>query len=128
MQVHRCTLFWKIIRAVAALLPGINLHEPESAFNGCRYFQGIKFYEPELASDTPQAVESDGMAALLSAVSESIGTESGKQLLGPGMLSILVTFVTFSEPLTQTLTERPALKTAGIAMPPRIIPFPMEPD
>lgn len=50
----------------------------------CRYLQGIKFYEPELAKDTPQAVERDGMRALLAATAEHLGREEGKTLLSPG--------------------------------------------
>ena len=50
----------------------------------CRYLQGIKFYEPELASDTPRAVDFDGMRALLAAVSSRLGTEEGESLLSTG--------------------------------------------
>jgi hypothetical protein len=40
--------------------------------------QGIKFYDPEIVGDTPEAVEYRGLANLLDAVAEHLGFEDGK--------------------------------------------------
>ena len=40
--------------------------------------QGIKFYEPEVVGDTPEAVEYRGMQNLLAAVKEHVGYRNGK--------------------------------------------------
>jgi hypothetical protein len=40
--------------------------------------QGIKFYEPEVVGDTPEAVEYLGMQNLLTAVKEHVGYRHGK--------------------------------------------------
>eukprot|EP00198_Chlamydomonas_reinhardtii_P011582 XP_001700919.1 protein with predicted nucleoside-diphosphate-sugar epimerase activity [Chlamydomonas reinhardtii] len=39
-----------------------------------KYYQGIKFYDPEIQGDTPEAVEYVGMENLLDAVADSLGT------------------------------------------------------
>jgi len=43
-----------------------------------RTMQGIKFYEPEVVGDTPEAVEYLGMQNLLTAVKEHVGYRHGK--------------------------------------------------
>ena len=40
--------------------------------------QGIKFYEPEVVGDTPEAVEFRGIHNLLAAVKEHVGYRHGK--------------------------------------------------
>ncbi|GLC61057.1 hypothetical protein PLESTB_001711400 [Pleodorina starrii] len=46
-----------------------------------KYYQGIKFYDPEVVGDTPEAVEYNGMANLLDAAADSLGVRGGVQLL-----------------------------------------------
>ncbi|PNW83397.1 hypothetical protein CHLRE_05g244800v5 [Chlamydomonas reinhardtii] len=46
-----------------------------------KYYQGIKFYDPEIQGDTPEAVEYVGMENLLDAVADSLGVEGGVRLL-----------------------------------------------
>ncbi|EFJ50015.1 hypothetical protein VOLCADRAFT_89408 [Volvox carteri f. nagariensis] len=46
-----------------------------------KYYQGIKFYDPEVVGDTPEAVEYNGMVNLLDAAADSLGFEGGVQLL-----------------------------------------------
>lgn len=43
--------------------------------------QGIKFYDPEIVGDTPQAVESVGIRNVLDAVKAQLGVEAGIPLL-----------------------------------------------
>lgn len=40
--------------------------------------QGIKFYDPEIVENTPEAVEYRGIQNLLEAVKENLGYEDGK--------------------------------------------------
>ena len=76
---------------------------PVTPSNKCRYFQGIKFYEPELASDTPKAVEYDGMQALLAATAEHLGQVDGKVLLSPGAPALVCVCVCFRSVLSCAL-------------------------
>ena len=46
--------------------------------------QGIKFFDPEIADDTPRAVELEGMVALLEAAGPHIGLMQGLVLLQVG--------------------------------------------
>ncbi|KAG2445042.1 hypothetical protein HYH02_008910 [Chlamydomonas schloesseri] len=46
-----------------------------------KYYQGIKFYDPEIQGDTPESVEYIGMENLLDAVADSLGVEGGVRLL-----------------------------------------------
>lgn len=41
-------------------------------------FQGIKFYEPEVVGDTPEAVEFRGLQNLVAASQEHLGFKDGK--------------------------------------------------
>jgi hypothetical protein len=43
-----------------------------------KYMQGIKFYDPEIADDSPEAVEARGMRNLLAAVGPNLGLEGGR--------------------------------------------------
>lgn len=43
-----------------------------------KYYQGIKFYDPEIVGDTPEAVEYVGMQNLLGVVKDKLGSSSGK--------------------------------------------------
>lgn len=52
-----------------------------------KYYQGIKFYDPEIVGDTPEAVEYRGLANLLDAVAEHLGFEDGKAVLVPDAAS-----------------------------------------
>jgi len=47
-----------------------------------KYYQGIKFYEPEIKGDTPEAVEFRAVQSILEAASPSVGLKTGKLLLG----------------------------------------------
>jgi hypothetical protein len=40
--------------------------------------QGIKFYDPEIVGDTPEAVEYRGLANVLDAAAEHLGYTQGK--------------------------------------------------
>lgn len=44
----------------------------------CFVLQGIKFYEPEVVGDTPEAVEFRGMQNLVAAAQEHLGFRDGK--------------------------------------------------
>lgn len=46
--------------------------------------QGIKFYEPEVVGDTPEAVEFRGMQNLLASAQEHLGFRDGKQIFSAG--------------------------------------------
>eukprot|EP01025_Chloroclados_australasicus_P025138 TRINITY_DN2511_c1_g1_i2.p1 TRINITY_DN2511_c1_g1~~TRINITY_DN2511_c1_g1_i2.p1 ORF type:complete len:618 (+),score=72.12 TRINITY_DN2511_c1_g1_i2:78-1856(+) len=50
-----------------------------------KYFQGIKFYDPMISGDTPEAVEFNGRQNLFSALKGRLGTEEGVYLLNPDM-------------------------------------------
>lgn len=50
----------------------------------CRYLQGIKFYKPELAKDTPDAVERDGLQAVLNYAIPKLGLKGGLPILDTG--------------------------------------------
>ena len=43
--------------------------------------QGIKFYDPKVVGDTPEAVELGGMRNLLKAVRDQVGCEAGYPIL-----------------------------------------------
>lgn len=45
--------------------------------------QGIKFYDPEIAEDTPESVELGGMRHLLAAVGGNLGGGGGRVLFAP---------------------------------------------
>lgn len=45
-----------------------------------KYYQGIKFYDPEIKGDTPEAVEFAGARNLLSALRPHLGLREGKRL------------------------------------------------
>ncbi|GAX82458.1 hypothetical protein CEUSTIGMA_g9885.t1 [Chlamydomonas eustigma] len=46
-----------------------------------KYMQGIKFYDPEIADNSPQAVELEGMRALLAAAGPHVGYVHGLSIL-----------------------------------------------
>ncbi|GAQ79922.1 NAD(P)-binding Rossmann-fold superfamily protein [Klebsormidium nitens] len=46
-----------------------------------KYYQGIKFYDPEIKENTPEAVEFRGVQNLVEAVKEHLGYRDGKVLL-----------------------------------------------
>ncbi|GBF91894.1 hypothetical protein Rsub_04999 [Raphidocelis subcapitata] len=48
-----------------------------------KYFQGIKFFDPEIADNSPEAVESTGMRTVLSAAAPRLGLAAGAPLLLP---------------------------------------------
>jgi uncharacterized protein YbjT (DUF2867 family) len=48
-----------------------------------KYYQGIKFYDPEIVGDTPEAVEYRGLANVLDAAAEHLGYTQGKAILVP---------------------------------------------
>ncbi|GMH41686.1 hypothetical protein BSKO_09596 [Bryopsis sp. KO-2023] len=48
-----------------------------------KYYQGIKFYDPEVVGDTPEMVELNGVSNLLRMTAESLGLREGKTVLGP---------------------------------------------
>ena len=52
---------------------------------GCvgRYMQGIKFFEPQIMRDTPDAVERDGLSYVLECVASQLGQRTGVPLLDP---------------------------------------------
>eukprot|EP00775_Hariotina_reticulata_P012925 gene12925-13053_t len=52
-----------------------------------KYYQGIKFYDPEIVGDTPEAVEFKGLQNVVDAVAEQLGYEQGKVLLAPDSAS-----------------------------------------
>lgn len=59
--------------------------------NRDKYNQGIKFYEPEVVGDTPEAVEYHGMQNLLMAVKEHVGYRHGKLIFsadGQGLANV----------------------------------------
>lgn len=49
-----------------------------------KYYQGIKFYDPEIVGDTPETVEYVGMANLMAAVREQLGQERGATVYRAG--------------------------------------------
>ncbi len=42
-----------------------------------KYYQGIKFYDPQVVGDTPEAVELRGMEHLMAAVKGALGVREG---------------------------------------------------
>ena len=42
-----------------------------------KYYQGIKFYDPEIIGDTPETVELKGVRNLVQACSRSLGQQKG---------------------------------------------------
>ncbi|KAJ7537830.1 hypothetical protein O6H91_11G023700 [Diphasiastrum complanatum] len=49
-----------------------------------KYFQGIKFFDPEIKGDTPETVEYYGLKNLIDAVKDHIGVREGRALLSFG--------------------------------------------
>ena len=63
--------------------------------------QGIKFYEPEVVGDTPEAVEFRGIQNLLAAVKEHVGYRHGKLIFsadGQVCFSLLSSHVSAKTP------------------------------
>ncbi|KAL4448009.1 hypothetical protein ABPG75_005228 [Micractinium tetrahymenae] len=48
-----------------------------------KYYQGIKFYDPEIQGDTPESVELNGMRNLLAAVGGQLAGQGGQLLFSP---------------------------------------------
>eukprot|EP00879_Flechtneria_rotunda_P004268 GHRR01004517.1.p1 GENE.GHRR01004517.1~~GHRR01004517.1.p1 ORF type:complete len:573 (+),score=177.05 GHRR01004517.1:347-2065(+) len=48
-----------------------------------KYYQGIKFNDPEIVENTPEAVEYKGLSNLLEVVADNLGYEQGKVLMSP---------------------------------------------
>lgn len=48
-----------------------------------KYYQGIKFFDPEIVGDTPEAVELGGMRNLLAAVAGNLTSAPGKVVFAP---------------------------------------------
>jgi chromosome condensin MukBEF complex kleisin-like MukF subunit len=42
------------------------------------FTQGIKFYDPEIVGDTPEAVEYKGLQNIVDMVAQQLGLEQGK--------------------------------------------------
>lgn len=73
MAVTRCVTLPAIALRLLRLLPPLLLLPlllPPS--------QGIKFYDPEIAEATPEAVEYRGLNNLVEALTERLGLEDGK--------------------------------------------------
>jgi hypothetical protein len=51
---------------------------PPPPANLYMYLKGIKFYDPEIVGDTPEAVEYKGLQNILAAVGEHLGYTQGK--------------------------------------------------
>lgn len=51
----------------------------------CLPLQGIKFYDPEIVGDTPEAVEYRGLANVLDAAAEHLGYTQGKVCVWVGV-------------------------------------------
>jgi hypothetical protein len=52
-----------------------------------KYYQGIKFYDPEIVENTPEAVEYRGLQNVLDAAAEHLGHTEGKAILVPDSAS-----------------------------------------
>eukprot|EP01026_Neomeris_dumetosa_P052958 TRINITY_DN4720_c0_g1_i1.p1 TRINITY_DN4720_c0_g1~~TRINITY_DN4720_c0_g1_i1.p1 ORF type:complete len:619 (-),score=81.13 TRINITY_DN4720_c0_g1_i1:330-2102(-) len=50
-----------------------------------KYYQGIKFYQPEIKKETPEEIEYKGIINLFSALSGRLGTLQGLPILSPEM-------------------------------------------
>ena len=50
--------------------------------------QGIKFYDPTIADDSPEAVELKGMRYLLAAAAPHLGLEEGLTILNVGKVEV----------------------------------------
>ncbi len=48
-----------------------------------KYYQGIKFYDPEVQGDTPETVEYQGMQNVLEALKTGLPKESGLEIFNP---------------------------------------------
>ncbi|KAF6258399.1 complex I intermediate-associated protein 30-domain-containing protein [Scenedesmus sp. NREL 46B-D3] len=46
-----------------------------------KYYQGIKFYDPEIVGDTPEAVEYRGLQNVVGMAAQQLGLEQGKVIL-----------------------------------------------
>jgi hypothetical protein len=55
----------------------------------CALCRGIKFYDPEVVGDTPEAVEWRGMQILLDAAKQHLGSAAGKALWLPDGSGVL---------------------------------------
>lgn len=55
-----------------------------------KYYQGLKFYDPEIVGDTPETVEYIGIKNIVERCKEALGLEEGNVLLdpSPGKLSV----------------------------------------
>ncbi|CAG9465720.1 unnamed protein product [Pedinophyceae sp. YPF-701] len=56
---------------------------PDSAEADAKYYQGIKFYDPRVVGDTPEAIEFRGVANLARIASEHVPLPGGRVLLDP---------------------------------------------
>lgn len=61
----------------------VKVQPKEGDADRSKYFQGIKFYDPEIVGDTPESVEHLGMLNLLAAVKQQLGLSAGTPLLLP---------------------------------------------
>ena len=78
--------------------------------------QGIKFYEPEVVGDTPEAVEYHGMQNLLAAVKEHVGYRSGKLIFSAdGQVGNVLLCLYFQAQalITQHVMTRPRMSEAS---------------
>ena len=66
------------VRAVASCAAVVVRPKEGDTPDRAKYLQGIKFYDPTIADDSPEAVELNGMRHLLAAVGPHLGLEGGE--------------------------------------------------
>ncbi|GFR44551.1 hypothetical protein Agub_g5822 [Astrephomene gubernaculifera] len=84
--VQRQTLLPEMFEGVRALVSctavKVAPKEGDTA-DRAKYYQGIRFYDPEVLGDTPESVEYMGLVNLLDAATEQLGVRGGVRLLHP---------------------------------------------
>ncbi|GLI71468.1 hypothetical protein VaNZ11_016695 [Volvox africanus] len=82
--VQRQTLLPEMFEGIRAVVScaavKVSPKEGDTA-DRAKYYQGIKFYDPEVVGDTAEAVEYNGMVNVLDAASDSLGIAGGVKLL-----------------------------------------------
>lgn len=80
---QRATLLPEMVRGVRSVVccSAVKVAPKEGdTVDRQKYMQGIKFFDPEIVGDTPEAVELRGMRNLLDALGGQLGSSAGKVL------------------------------------------------
>lgn len=78
-----------------------------------KYYQGIKFYDPEIVGDTPETVEYIGMQNLMGAVKDRLGSKQGGALFEPADAASKVAWGALDDVVMGGVSESELVITQG---------------